>query len=237
LERRDVMASNFTATLAAGNLTIIGSNDNDALYVTQQNGALVLSASGPINGGARSQRFNGVTNLSIALGGGTDSLGVVNVNLPGNLTIDTDFNAQNPGVPGNTAALDRADGISIGNVRVGGSLTTNTGGGNDSLTLAQVAIVGSATINTGAGNDTVYFGAVGVNGATTVNTNSGNDNLIVASSVFRGPFNANMGDGNDYVVLSTSRFLSTTTVNGGSGVNRKTISGNSFAVAPVFVTI
>jgi hypothetical protein len=238
LERREVMASNFTATLVAGNLSIIGSADHDSLSITQLNGNLLVAASGRINGGNTVRTFSGVNNLFISMGGGTDAVGIGRVNLPGNLTIDTDFNANaGQGVPGNTAAQDRTDAVSLGTVRIGGNLNITTGGGNDSVSLGQVAINRNTNINLGDGHDGLSMGLVSVRGNTVIDAGAGNDAVVIASSSFTGTVNVFLGAGDDSIVIVNSRFGSLTTINGGTGADRRTISGNSFALAPVFVSI
>lgn len=242
LERREMMASNFTANLVRGQLAILGSADNDSLSITQINGNLLVAASGSINGGSNVRTFSGVSSLYITLAGGIDSVNVGAVHMPENLAIYTDFEA-GAGiiVPGNTAAQDRTDTVSITNARIDGFLGVFMGGGNDSLSMSQVvtgAVFGDANIYTGAGDDNVSLSGVSVKvGNTVIDAGRGNDVVTVGSSAFAGRFYAALGDGNDQIVVANSRFGLVTTIDGGPGLNRKTILRNSFAVTPIYLTI
>ncbi|MDB5338653.1 MAG: Phosphoesterase, PA-phosphatase related protein [Planctomycetaceae bacterium] len=149
LENRVFLASNITASLSKGILTITGSADADRVTVQPagQPGSVRISVAG---GTVNSQQFvelQGLTkDLRAFLAGGNDQIviqGFTGANaLPKNLIVDTG---------------DGADVVDIHNVKVNGTTKLTLDAGSDLLQIDDAQFVKKATLDSGDGDDGILL--------------------------------------------------------------------------------
>jgi hypothetical protein len=171
LEDRNLMASNVTAALTGGALSLTG--DNNANYlIVHQTGANRFQVQGintNIHFGSQTSRsitFSGVTDIGFIMRGGNDSVTVYNTSLTGSMGVEMG--------KGN-------DVLSITNLRAD-NLGVNLDQGNDVAAILKVTTPddGAVGVSAGDGRDAVALNTVRTNGLG-VEMGPGNfDSLAVA---------------------------------------------------------
>jgi hypothetical protein len=244
LENRETPAGDVLAFFSAGNLTLVGDSDPNAVTITQVAGNLVVTGNGTtVNGGAAFTTAGPVNSVGIQLGSGADAvtfdLTASAINLAANLNIiDTvDATTVTTTIPANN----------VNHLNVGGNLQVIENAAA-SVTLANLAVTGSTgfqnlvnatnlTITTsGAG----VFGILG-RGLTITDTAGANTNAVTNTSVIgnvtigNGPgggtnlINSNLAAGTRPVITGSILISATggnvvskfygIQVNGGIGIN------------------
>lgn len=143
LEDRVVLAGNVTATLVDDTLTIVGDQLGNEISITQSGTDVVISGlPGTTVSGAATIPALDILNVLIQLNSGNDNVEVIDLDLSGNLSI-------------NTANGSDVVTITEGSLILGGDLSIRTGNGNDTVSLAGTIEASNLTIETGNGDDNV----------------------------------------------------------------------------------
>ena len=146
LEPREMLASNITASLSKGILTVTGSSEADRITLQPgvQAGTIQISVEGgTVNNAAGPITLSGLTkHFQVNLGSGDDVLIVQGFNsskpLPKNFVVD---------------AGAGADLVEISNIRVNGATSILLGTGSDTLKVDDSQFAKKVTLNAGDGND------------------------------------------------------------------------------------
>jgi large repetitive protein len=205
--RGNVLVAGFGATVLADNVSVLGNVTVKAATIAQFEAHHQFSA-----GNVSVSGLTGTSSFTAT--GGTTEI-TVNGNLtvvgPGGMAVDFSTGPLSQ-VNGNLTAVGGPFGGSFnaGNhLRVGGNLTLNMPGGENSVSIGGVDIpleVGkNLTIKSGTGNDAIALNFITVLGATLVTTGSGADILAIDQGAnFTGTFSANLGSGDDLVAFAQS---------------------------------
>lgn len=154
--------------------------------------------------------YYGVRNINIRTKGGNDYIYISDLDLDGNLSIDT-------GSGNDEVQIDLTSsyfGSYYGDVSIGGNVSIKTGDGTDVAWFAEGSIGKNLTINSGADYDEVYlfsgfYGAydLTVNGSTKITTGDGDDHVYITAyngtDVDLQALTISTGDGEDYVRFYT----------------------------------
>lgn len=196
LESREVPAGNVTGQMVGDALVVTGDQFDNYVQLRQDAAGIHLGE----------QLYNGVNNVVIDTGSGEDFVSLVNLSLPGNLSIDTGagwdavsahwlsvegdveihtgangLGTQGSGAfPGNSA-----EPVSLHLQNVGGTLTIDTGPGDDVVNIdasnsGYVAPIGNLIIDTGEGNDLVYLDSLEVRGTAWLDGGNGESDDLSA---------------------------------------------------------
>jgi hypothetical protein len=192
-------------------------------------------------------------NVTAVNSSGSDSVGVANGTISGNLsltnaavavvvveTVGGTTTIQSPTLDSNTVVLEvdtfnkgvSITGATVANIFVLGDIfngNTNLvgGNGNDSVTLGFVTINGNVNVATGTGNDPVFLFGATINGNANFNLGNGNDSLTLDNAtIISGNLTIQDGNGNDSITTSAAVF-GNLTVQLGNG--NDTIAVNSTA--------
>jgi hypothetical protein len=170
LEDRSLMAGNVTASMAGSKLVIQGDGEANHVVLSFDRATQRFRVSGQatavgpttINGNvAPSAGFARVRQISINLGGGDDTLEILNpaatdvviaqyfsINTGGG--DDTVIFGRVGNAPGGAVPL-------VSKVRTGAGINVQTGDGDDQIQIANLEVGGALLIGTGAGDDAVLF--------------------------------------------------------------------------------
>jgi hypothetical protein len=197
LETREVPAGIVTAQLIGDTLVVTGDQfDNYVQLYRDETGLHV-----------EDQTFQGVNNLVIDLANGDDHIEISRLHLDGNLFIDTgegrdgvhayflnvggDAEIRTGANGGGGPSLYDGERVSLERLNVGGTLTIDTGTGDDYVELGHYygplyphARVGNLVIDTGEGNDYVHLVSLEVVGD--VRLDGGNGQFDYLSAYFIG---------------------------------------------------
>jgi hypothetical protein len=193
------------AGLAAGNLTVVLSNDhlrirgdaeaNLISLVSESPGEITVGHDGTINGGVDPFVAQGVVDVSIIAAGGDDTLNTADLfpgTLPGDLRISTG---------------DGADIVDLCDTSVGGDLTIRTGSGDDQVGITPGFYGGGWAIRTGSGADTIAVESVQVDGPVSIRTSGGADAITTNfDAAFHDDVEMATGTGDDPVALEFTTF-------------------------------
>lgn len=215
LENRVFLASNITASLNKGILTITGSADADRVTVQPagQPGSVRISVEGGTVNNQQFVELLGLTkDLRAFLAGGNDQLMIQGFtggnSLPKNLIVD---------------ASDGADAIDIHNVKVNGTTKVTLDAGSDLLQIDDTQFVKKATLDSGDGDDGILLDRrMGFSGNTQFNNK-------LAVSLGAGADALRLGiDGDSLRRVNVAKPL---TVDGGTETDTVAISTQSQAAA------
>ena len=128
------------------------------------------------------QTINVAKNLNISTGNGNDSVGLLGVEVKGNLKIHSGFgHGDNVGVSnvrvGGNMDLIYGDTNAISNVTVGGKLEADSGTGDDTFALYKVK-AGKIDINLGSGRDQIALSDVTSVSKGKIRGGSGKDQIV-----------------------------------------------------------
>ncbi|MEZ6055716.1 MAG: LEPR-XLL domain-containing protein [Planctomycetaceae bacterium] len=196
LESRILLSA--TAKLRNGTLTIRGDSSDDAILVNGQGfgvGEVEVfhDSDGDGTVDVSLGEFSGVTNIKIVSRGGNDAIGVADLNITGNLTINTG---------GGDDCVFLQGGLQGSPAEVGGTVNIKTGGGNDYLRIESYNIAGNLTVATGAGDEIVHLQDVVTTEKMGVNLGGGNDYLISNFTVDFGVGSTVLGGGGTDQILT-----------------------------------
>jgi hypothetical protein len=166
-----------------------GSGDDDVAVtdVVKQAGAQTAAAFIAIandTAATGNQTINVAKNLKISTGNGNDSVGLLGVEVKGNLKIHSGFG--------------HGDNVGVSNVRVGGNMDLIYG---DTNAISNVTVVGKLEADSGTGDDTFALYNVKA-GQIDINLGSGRDQIALSgvTSVSKGKIRG--GSGTDQIVGS-----------------------------------
>jgi len=227
-----------SAIAAASGSKLTVSTDADAgdLQIEQVTGGVKVTA---LNGTTLTvggnvvadATFNGVTQLTLNLGEGDDT-----INFAGNLNLKTV--AINLGDGNNVLTVGAgfsvsskltinsgtgADQITL-NGTTGKSLAINTGIGNDEVSLYGTSFSSTASINTGAGADVVTIDQISVSANAnfsnnlTITTGEDNDTVSISNATTK-KVSINTGDDDDTINLNTVNAGGTLSIQAGAGAD------------------
>jgi len=176
LENRQLLAGNVTAdaTTVPGTLVIVGDNSANVLVLTQVSpGVIKITPAGTkLNGSSSAQKFTVTNGIYIDMGGGSDSLTLKSLTVPG---IDETYSA---------------------------GLAILMGTGNDALVMSQVTVAdGYCAIDTGDGSDATAIDRNNFNHSFYIDGGNGNNAIAISRSRIDGQFVILTGSGNDAITL------------------------------------
>jgi hypothetical protein len=261
LENRWLMAGNVMARQLGEVLLITGDSKDNAIEISlDQNNRVVVSAAdaqvgfninkptriiqNTING------FSGVEQVVITLAGGNDALIISELDVDGDVTIDTG--------KGNDRLLigGLSDSVPT-DVVIGGGLYISTGGGNDRVNEYRLRVEGDQVLVTDTGNDIVSLeldlladtpddddpidgfatGGVSVEGNFAISLGTGNDQLFADDLAVEGMLMIFDPTGNDTValnrVVAQDCFVDVGLATRAKGVDRVTITNAEFETLDV----
>ncbi len=205
LEDRLLLAVNITQN--GGNLIITGDGNDEIIHLTDDGGGVRVRVDEDGGGVDIDETYFGVVNITINTNGGEDYVAASDLNLDGNLTINT-------GADDDVAYLGyEADAFGsgyYGYVDIGGKVTIITGDGYDDVTIDATDVGKDLSINSGDQDDTVILfadlGNTYVGGQTSIDSSAGDD--IVALAAYNGydlelhsNLTINTADGEDIVAI------------------------------------
>ena len=170
LERRSLLAGDVTAAVVDGRLVVTGDDfgnnvsihrgDTPNEIVVQAGGSLRDLTTTTINGGSRFVA-TGVTGLIVHLGDGDDTLSVRDVDIAGDVVIDTGMGDDDILLNAGHGRIDPSIAIDYfyisRPVLVSGKLVVMAGAGNDLIHQGTSTIGGSEHISAGEGDDRVWL--------------------------------------------------------------------------------
>ncbi|MFM7071054.1 MAG: hypothetical protein ACKO38_04575, partial [Planctomycetota bacterium] len=131
------------------------------------------------------------------------------------------------------------DGVTIrgdqgGRSTIGGSLTIDTGAGNDAVSLTLTNIAQSLAVVLGEGADSFASDRVNISFNATIDAGSGADTLTMRDTVIRYFLYAFLGDGDDTVSIATSDALAASLFGGLGTQDRLTVDAATRAAVDTF---
>jgi hypothetical protein len=169
-------------TLIGGGVTVKNGGGNNTTAIGNLNAALAIGKSVSVTGDSQSDSLSiraasGALagGVSAALGKGTNSM---DVSSKGQLTVAGLKLSSN-------SAANEADSLNLCGVELSGALSAALGAGVSTVNIAQVIAHGSVSVNTGAGNDIVNVetdggaGASALYGNTVIQTGLGSDTVTL----------------------------------------------------------
>jgi hypothetical protein len=185
LEDRLLLAVNVTQSGATLNIT--GDGNDEHIEVHNDGGGIVVVVDEDNDGTAEDYLYYyGVRNISIKTNGGNDEVFISDLDIDGNLTIDT-------GAGEDFARIDAQAynfGSYYGAISVGGNVTIKTGDDYDEVWVGETYIDKNLTINTGTDDDGAeillfggFFGDydLDVYGSTKITTGAGDDLVSIGA--------------------------------------------------------
>jgi hypothetical protein len=222
LEGRETPSGNVTASLAAGNLAIIGDAGNNLIAVTQYafGDLLIQGLGGTTVNGQPVLYFRGanLAQATFAMQGGADQMQIQNLRLAGSLNIDL-------GDGNDTAWLT--------NISAGASFTVLGGAGDDSV-FANYVTAASLGLDGGIGANSLSLGQVNVVGNLNVVSGTGTDRVWISGGT-AGSLNVSTGDGADLITLYGIRVTHNLSVDAGAGNDSVAVTSMSAAGAATFL--
>jgi VCBS repeat-containing protein len=201
LEDRSVLAGNVLASVAGGNLFLIGDASANQLEVTRlgANNVQITSLDGTtINGQTGPVTLNNVrTGITAALGDGDDVLRL-------------------------TGASSTSPFEVLGNAMV------NSGEGDDTIVLTNFSTRGALLLMTQGGDDTITADGLQVQNPAVIHTGAGEDNVSISNSTFRSNFLLDVGNDDDQVDVRNSIFQRVSHFHGGKGIDSLNDLDNTF---------
>ena len=201
LEDRSVLAGNVLASVAGGNLFLIGDASANQLEITRvgANNVQITSLDGTtINGQAGPITLNNVrTGITAVLGGGDDVLEL-------------------------TGASSTSPFEVLGNAMI------NSGEGNDTITLTNFSTRGSLVLMTQGGDDTITADGLQVQNPAIIHTGAGEETVSISNSTFRSNFLLDVGNDDDVVDVRNSIFQRVSHFFGGKGNDSLNDLDNTF---------
>ena len=180
--------------------------------------------------------------LDVAMGAGSDLIGLWDVNVAGDLSVRT-----GPGddaVVGDGVTFDRDLKVDLGpgNDRLtpsflkgnnpDGRTAIDAGEGNDVVELDTPTFAGRVAVSTGAGDDTLFFFGR-FDEEASFDAGAGDDSLVLHGTALAGPTRVVAGHGNDAVTLIESTLTGATVLKGGAGEDALEISASDFGEPPL----
>ncbi len=194
-------AANVSAEIVGNTLVIQGTDQkNHSLIIQGLNTVSTVVSPGrgtTINGSALPITFTGSPPLAIDLGGGNDSVVLLDLNFQ-STTLNTGG--------GNDVVIGTVTPAASQNLF--GTLQVNTGTGNDVIHLGKTGVANDLAIDAGAGNDIVELvQGTGVGNNLTVHAGNGADLIHLSGTVFvGGNLNADGGAGPDILLKRNAAF-------------------------------
>jgi hypothetical protein len=231
--------ADLTAVVSNGVLSIT------AVAADAVEGLTVLSGAAPgtvdvapdmgttVNGQPATAHFPGVKSVRVSLRGGDDRVGVEELEIPGNLSIQSGNGANfvdiyrsriagNVTVTSGKNATTADDKVFIESyVWIGGKATINRAGGSGKVNVFnQVEIGGGLAITGGSGTDEVTLDDIRLTGMARFNLGGGDMNTTFAKRVFLAGSAAVTGSAaNDYVIVADTTITGSLVADLGGGNN------------------
>ena len=245
MEARQMMAGDVAASVVGGTLYLNEASgqaglDNSVVVSQLSPGRIRVSSNSTSDGssslinGAAFQDFNVTGGLSVNFGAGNDLVVFDQLNPVKFTNVNINMGAPPPvvsqfakvGVDTTLNPPDK-DNVIMWGAEITGSLTVNTGDGNDWVYIANTPIGGNATINTGAGADTAQLknlpgligGAVDIQLYTSLSEKDG-DVAWLERVYANGNINIRGGDGDDILHLDNVTAYQDFNLDAGAGNDR-----------------
>ncbi|MGA2031451.1 MAG: hypothetical protein ABSG68_04280 [Thermoguttaceae bacterium] len=210
LESRVMLDGNVTSHIDHGRLELKGDALNNSIAITQAAGTLTVKGlAGTKIDGLALEKFAGITDLSVELKDGNDSLTIGTftkatfnqVSLSGRVSIEMGDGNNVLQIGGLTTGGDlrvetgsgATDDVLVNHARVGGELNVEIDAKTlGALALAATAVNKDASVEMGRGNDGIGLLGLSVGGKLDIETNDGNDLLLATTNktLFRTDANA-----------------------------------------------
>jgi hypothetical protein len=177
LEARLALTGNVTAVPDGGTLIITGDNSANGILVERidADSFRITGLGTKVNGSFSAKQINGIVNgIGIDMRGGSDSVALKNLTVPG-VGLGILLGGGN-------------DALVLSNVRVNGVTAIDAGTGNDAIVIDQGTFRAGLAIKTRGGNDSVAITRSTVTGPLDVQLDAGTDALsMVNVNVIDGP--------------------------------------------------
>jgi hypothetical protein len=220
LESRHLCAGNVQVRVVHGSVTFTGDNAANVFTLTQvgTNRYVATGAAHTTLNHKAALRFSFSKDAAISLAGGADRLTIgsskADTKFAGTLNINTGAGADVVNVvrvqgSGGTTVLGTAkendvDTLNVVRSKFAGTVSLQTGGGNDSLKLSRSRSTGTLRIDTGAGSDHATLDNVSANNIF-LQCGAGNDTAVVSGhNTLSGNVTADGGAGKDTATLASN---------------------------------
>jgi hypothetical protein len=232
LEGRNLLS--VTAQVANGTLCITGDAKDNCVTVTQDCWGQVIVSSSDWR---YSKCFSKVTNLTVNLDGGCDTLAINAISLKGDVCV-------NAGVGDDKVTIGPSSDWNCGNVCIGGSLSIDLGAGCNTLCQSGTTVKGNESVCAGDQNDKITIGRAGkwsdtdveICGSLTLTLGCGDNSVCQTSTKVNQCETITTGDGKDDITIGRSGDPSCVDVNVGKdlaidlGAGKNCLTGLNLAV-------